>query len=55
MEPANGMRLSDCSVAEMYKYSTDLKSMTQSRADFTMTFSSYEEVPASYRSDHQRI
>jgi elongation factor G len=33
-------------LAEMYKYSTDLKSMTQSRADFTMTFSTYEEVPA---------
>jgi elongation factor G len=33
-------------LAEMYKYATDLKSMTQSRADFTMTFSSYEEVPA---------
>jgi elongation factor G len=33
-------------LAEMYKYATDLKSMTQSRADFTMTFSTYEEVPA---------
>lgn len=33
-------------LAEMYKYSTDLKSMTQSRAEFEMNFSSYEEVPA---------
>lgn len=32
--------------AEMYKYATDLKSMTQSRGEFTMKFSSYEEVPA---------
>ena len=32
--------------AEMYKYATDLKSMTQSRGEFTMHFSSYEEVPA---------
>ena len=32
--------------AEMYKYATDLKSMTQSRGEFTMRFSSYEEVPA---------
>lgn len=32
-------------LAEMYKYATDLKSMTQSRADFSMTFSTYEEVP----------
>jgi len=48
MEPANGMQVVKATVplAEMYKYSTDLKSMTQSRADFTMTFSSYEEVPA---------
>lgn len=33
-------------LAEMYKYATDLKSMTQSRADYALTFSSYEEVPA---------
>ena len=32
--------------AEMYKYATDLKSMTQSRGVFSMKFASYEEVPA---------
>ncbi len=48
MDPqGNGMQIIRATVplAEMYKYATDLKSMTQSRADFTMTFSSYEEVP----------
>jgi elongation factor G len=48
MEPQGGTQIVKALVplAEMYKYSTDLKSMTQSRADFTMTFSTYEEVPA---------
>jgi len=48
MEPLGGQQVVKARVplAEMYKYATDLKSMTQSRADFTMTFSSYEEVPA---------
>ena len=31
--------------AEMYKYSTSLRSMTQGRGYFTMKFSHYEEVP----------
>lgn len=33
-------------MAEMFKYSTDLRSMTQARGSFTMTFERYEEVPA---------
>ena len=47
MEPKDGMQVVKANVplAEMYKYATDLKSMTQSRADFEMTFVSYEEVP----------
>ena len=32
--------------AEMFKYATDLRSMTQARGSFTMTFERYEEVPA---------
>ena len=31
--------------AEMYKYSTQLRSITQGRGSFTQTFSHYEEVP----------
>ncbi|MBF0545628.1 MAG: elongation factor G [Candidatus Riflebacteria bacterium] len=48
MEPLTGQQLVKAHVplAEMYKYATDLKSMTQSRADFAMTFDHYEEVPA---------
>lgn len=48
MEPLTGSQIVKANVplAEMYKYSTDLKSMTQSRADFAMNFSSYEEVPS---------
>lgn len=47
MDPTGGTQVVKALVplGEMYKYSTDLKSMTQSRADFNMTFSSYEEVP----------
>jgi elongation factor G len=33
-------------LAEMYKYPVDLRSMTQGRGEFTMTYSHYEEVPA---------
>jgi elongation factor G len=48
MEPMGGTQIVKALVplGEMYKYATDLKSMTQSRADFVMNFSSYEEVPA---------
>ncbi len=31
---------------EMYKYATDLRSMTQGRGSFTTSFERYEEVPA---------
>ena len=31
--------------AEMFKYATDLRSMTQGRGEFSMEFARYEEVP----------
>ena len=34
-------------LAEMFGYATDLRSMTQGRAEFTMQFDRYEEVPQS--------
>jgi elongation factor G len=34
-------------LSEMFGYATDLRSMTQGRATFTMQFDRYEEVPAS--------
>jgi elongation factor G len=33
-------------LSEMFGYATDLRSMTQGRADFTMQFDRYEDVPA---------
>jgi elongation factor G len=33
-------------LAEMFGYATDLRSMTQGRATYTMQFDGYEEVPA---------
>ena len=33
-------------LSEMFKYATDLRSMTQARGSFTMHFERYEEVPA---------
>ena len=35
-------------LAEMFKYATDLRSITQARGSFSMSFSRYEEVPALY-------
>ena len=32
-------------LSEMFKYATDLRSMTQARGSFTMNFERYEEVP----------
>lgn len=38
-------------IAEMSRYSTDLKSMTGGRGSFSMEFSHYEEVPANLAQD----
>jgi len=32
-------------LSEMFGYATDLRSMTQGRATFTMQFDRYEDVP----------
>jgi len=47
MEPENGLQKIRAQVpmAEVFKYSIDLRSMTQGRGFFTMEFSHYEEVP----------
>ena len=36
---------SEVFLSKMFGYSTDLRSATQGRALYTMTFSHYEEVP----------
>jgi elongation factor G len=38
-------------LSEMFGYATDLRSMSQGRADFTMQFERYEEVPQSLASE----
>jgi elongation factor G len=49
MAPIGNAQVIKASVplSEMFGYATDLRSMTQGRADFTMQFDRYEEVPAS--------
>jgi elongation factor G len=48
LEPVGGSQSVKVSVplSEMFGYATDLRSMTQGRATFTMQFDRYEEVPA---------
>jgi elongation factor G len=49
MQPIGNGQLIKASVplSEMFGYATDLRSMTQGRAEFTMQFDRYEEVPQS--------
>ncbi len=49
MAPIGNAQVIKASVplSEMFGYATDLRSMSQGRADFTMQFDRYEEVPAS--------
>lgn len=48
MNQVDGMQKleAEAPLAEMFKYATDLRSMTQARGNFSMTFERYEEVPA---------
>lgn len=47
MEPVKGAQkiIAEVPMAEMFKYATDLKSMTSARGSFDMEFERYEEVP----------
>ncbi len=49
MEPRGGVQVITARVplSEMFGYSTNLRSMTQGRGNYTMQFSAYEEVPKS--------
>src|SRR5205814_10071038 len=53
MNPLGNAQVVKASVplSEMFGYATDLRSMTQGRADFTMQFDRYEEVPQSIASE----
>ena len=48
MEKVSGKQVigAEAPVAEMLRYATDLRSMTQGRGKFTMAFERYEEAPA---------
>ena len=41
-------------LSEMFGYATDVRSMTQGRATFSMQFERYEEVPGQHRRGHRR-
>ena len=53
MEPLGNAQVIKASVplSEMFGYATDLRSMSQGRAEFTMQFDRYEEVPQAIASD----
>ena len=48
MDPRDGEQIVKAQVpmAEILSYAPDLRSMTEGRASFAVTFSHYEEVPA---------
>jgi elongation factor G len=48
MEPAGKLQkvTAEAPLSEMFKYATDLRSMTQARGTFSMSFVRYDEVPA---------
>lgn len=48
MSPEDGISVIEAQVplAEVQRYSTDLRSITQGRGTYTIEFSHYEEVPA---------
>ena len=53
LEPIGGSQSVKASVplGEMFGYATDLRSMSQGRATFTMQFDRYDEVPQSIASE----
>ena len=56
MEPRGGVQVITARVplSEMFGYSTNLRSMTQGRGNYTMQFARYDEVPkADQRRNHR--
>ncbi len=49
MEPIQGGKQiinAEAPLKEMFRYATELRSMTQARGEFSMQFVRYEEMPA---------
>jgi elongation factor G len=53
MEARGNAQVIACKVplSEMFGYSTDLRSMSQGRANYSMQFSSYEQAPKSVEAE----
>ncbi|NJL27991.1 MAG: elongation factor G [Thermoanaerobaculia bacterium] len=53
MEARSGAQVITCKVplAEMFGYATDLRSITQGRANYTMQFDNYEQAPQAVRDE----
>lgn len=53
MNPKDGIHVLDAFIplSEMFGYATDLRSKTQGRATYSMSFDHYAEVPASVRDE----
>ena len=47
--PSGKVITADVPLAEMFRYSTAVRSMSQGRANFTMEFAKYMEVPQQHR------
>ena len=48
MNPVDGLQqvVAEVPMSEMFKYATDLRSMTQARGSFSLAFERYDELPA---------
>ena len=53
MEPRSGAQVINARVplSEMFGYATDLRSLTQGRANYTMQFDAYEQAPQNVREE----
>ena len=53
MEPVGNRQVisAEAPLSELFKYATELRSMTQARGSFEMSFERYEEVPAAFSED----
>ncbi len=53
MEPVGTRQVisAEAPLSELFKYATELRSMTQARGSFEMSFERYEEVPAAFSED----
>lgn len=53
MEPVGSRQVisAEAPLSELFKYATELRSMTQARGSFEMSFERYEEVPAAFSED----